>query len=161
MQLRQGQLDAAETTLRDVLSGLGDRPELPLSGMTMGPVINLAAIHERRGERDELEILLRRLKAMRDVVLENNPRSATGSYLAAQVASLEGDRERMLDDLRAAIRNGFREDWRIVVDPAFERWRDDRLFQALVSELRRQNAGLRAELMQSDDGRALAAAPPG
>ncbi len=161
MQLRQGQLDAAETTLRDVLSGLGDRPELPLSGITMGPVINLAVIHERRGERDELEILLRRLKAMRDVVLENNPRSATGSYLAAQVASLEGDRERMLDDLRAAIRNGFREDWRIVVDPAFERWRDDRLFQALVSELRRQNAGLRAELMQSDDGRALAAAPPG
>ena len=92
-------------------------------------------------------------------MLENNPRSEEGSYLSAQIASLEGDRERTLDGLRAAIRNGYREDWRIVVDPAFAKWRDDRLFQALVSELRRQNAGLRAELMQSEDGRALMADP--
>jgi tetratricopeptide (TPR) repeat protein len=161
MQLLEGRLDAAEATLREALSGTGDRSELPLGAMTMGSATNLAVIHGRRGERDELQILLQRLKAMRDVMLDNNPRSAAGNYLAAQIASLEGDRERMLDDLRAAIRNGFREDWRIVVDPAFARWRDDRLFQALMSELRRQNAGLRAELMQSEDGRALAAAPPG
>ncbi|HSQ69282.1 MAG TPA: tetratricopeptide repeat protein [Steroidobacteraceae bacterium] len=159
VQLRDGQLDAAEDTLKDALRRMGDAPELPLSAMTLGPAVNLAVIHEQRGNRGELEMLLQRLRALRDVVLDNNPRSEEGSYLAARIASLEGDRERTLDGLRAAIRNGFREDWRIVVEPAFARWRDDRLFQALVSELRRQNAGLRAELMQSEDGRALAAAP--
>jgi hypothetical protein len=138
---------------------MGDAPELPLSAMTLGPAVNLAVIHERRGNRGELEIQLQRLRALRDVVLDNNPKSEEGGYLAAQIASLEGDREQTLDGLRASIRNGFREDWRIVAEPAFSRWRDDRLFQALVSELRRQNAGLRAELMQSEDGRALAAAP--
>jgi TolB-like protein/cytochrome c-type biogenesis protein CcmH/NrfG len=159
LQLRAGQLEAAEATLEDALRRMGDAPDLPLSGTTVGSTVNLAVILERRGDRGELEILLQRLRARRDVVLENNPRSEEGNYLSAQIASLEGDRERTLDGLRAAIRNGYREDWRIVVDPAFAKWRDDRLFQALVSELRRQNAGLRAELMQSEDGRALMADP--
>jgi TolB-like protein/lipopolysaccharide biosynthesis regulator YciM len=157
VQLRAGQLEAAEATLRDVLLRLEDAPDAPLTDSTRNPVKNLAVIFERNGNREELELLLQRLRTAREVMLDNNPQSQPGAYVSAQIASLEDDREGMLDSLRTAIREGFREDWRLVADPAFGRWQDDRLFQALVSELRRQNAGLREELLQNGKGRALVA----
>ncbi len=157
VQLRAGQLDEAEATLRDALVRLEDAPDSPLTESRRSPAVNLAVILDRRGNREELEPLLSRLRAMSQVMLDNNSRGSTGNYLRAQIASIEGDRERTLDELRNAIRNGFREDWRLVADPAFGKWQNDRLFQALVSELRRQNAVLREELLQSDGGRAFMA----
>ena len=157
LQIEAGDLAAAETTVRRRLELLSDDPARPLTRATVGPALDLALIHQRRGERAEVERWLGRLDTLRDAMVATAPDDRTGHLLSARIASIRGDREAMLDALRAAVQRGLRGDWVLRTDPVFAPWRDDRLFQAFLAELRRQGAALRAELSQSKDGAALMA----
>jgi hypothetical protein len=136
---------------------LRDDPDRSLVRGAVGPATDLALIHQLRGEPAEAERWLGRLEDFRDASLASAPGSKAGHLLAARIASIRGDREAMLDALRAAVERGFRTDWILVKDPVFARWRSERLFLAFVDELRRQNLALRAELSQTREGADLAA----
>lgn len=90
-------------------------------------------------------------------MIASAPGEKSGHLLRARIASIRGDREAMLDALRAAVQRGLRGDWILRTDPHFAQWRNDRLFQAFLAELRRQSAALRAELSGSKEGAALMA----
>lgn len=156
-QLRAGNLDTAEAALREVLDRAGDGPYVPLHAMLTRTATNLAAILQRHGKQPEFDRLLGRLVALRDQAYADRPDSAYAHYLAAQIASLQGDREAMLDALRQAAKHGFRDYWGLLVDASFEQWYEDRLFKALISEMERQARAMRAELISTPGGAALVA----
>jgi TolB-like protein len=157
LRIEADDLDAAETTARHLLDLLSDDPGRPLTRAMAGPALDLAVIHQRRGEQAESERWLGRLATFRDAMVATAPDDKAGYLLSARIASIQGDREAMLDALRAAVQRGLRGDWLLRTDPVFARWRNDRLFQAFLAELRRQSAALRAELSQSKESAALMA----
>jgi tetratricopeptide (TPR) repeat protein len=157
LQIEAEDLGAAEATARRLLDVLNDSPNSPVTRAVMSPALYLALIHQRRGEQAESERWLGRLDAFRDALIDSAPDDKTGHLLSARIASIRGNREAMLDALRAAAQRGLRGDWLLRTDPTFAQWRDDRLFQAFLAELRRQGAALRAELSQSKEGTALMA----
>lgn len=157
LQIEAGDLGAAEATVRRRLGLLHDDPGQPLTRAATTSALDLAIIKQRRGERAEAATWLARLDAASAAMIAEAPDERSGHLLKARIASIRGEREAMLDALRAAVQRGLRGDWLLRTDPHFAQWRNDRLFQAFLAEQQRQSAALRAELSQSSEGVALMA----
>jgi hypothetical protein len=158
MQLRTGQLEAAQASFNRVFELRGDQPKAPLWPASAGPALGLAVVYRQRGDAERLASWLARLGALRDAMRTDTPNASDASLLAARIASLRGDRTLMLDELRTAVRQGYRHHWSLQSDTAFMHWRDDQQFKELVARLKKQNIALRAELVATKAGQALVAA---
>ncbi|MGL6224268.1 MAG: tetratricopeptide repeat protein [Steroidobacteraceae bacterium] len=157
LQIEAEDLVAAEATARRLLDVLNDSLNSPVTLAVMSPALDLALIHQRRGELAESERWLGRLDSFRDALIDSAPHDKTGHLLSARIASIRGDREAMLDALRTAVQRGLRGSWLLRTDPAFAQWRQDRLFQGFLAEMERQSAALREEFVRSPGGAALMA----
>jgi TolB-like protein/Tfp pilus assembly protein PilF len=157
LQIEAGDLGAAEATVRRRLDLLHDDPGRSLTRAATISALDLAIIKQRRGEPAEAASWLDRLDAASAAMITSAPDEKSGYMLKARIASIRGDREGMLDALRAAVQRGQRGGWVLRTDPAFAPWRNDRLFQGLLAELQRQSAALREEFVRSPGSATLMA----
>jgi tetratricopeptide (TPR) repeat protein len=124
------------------------------SGDSFNPValLGLALVHRQRGEDAAARTLLEPWRA-RLLSEEQQPGSShwSGPFFLAATSPLVGRRQETLPWLRRALARGLVRSHLVYANPAFDEWRSDPEFQALMEDLE-----IRLRMMRSRVGTLLA-----
>jgi TolB-like protein/class 3 adenylate cyclase/Tfp pilus assembly protein PilF len=105
----------------------------------------MAYVFKQLGQSDEAE------KLLNDQI--ERLQGGSNYHLLAQIYALQGDREKALNNLAQYAKHGFRygnHDF-ILIDPLFERLRDDPEFVAIVKQAQGEKATLRAQVREMEE----------
>jgi TolB-like protein/Flp pilus assembly protein TadD len=145
--IRGGDLEAARHELERALELYAYDPANP-SNIAMRAVIPLAALLDQTGDISARDELLSQADRVASRIQSDNPGHNTTYLLKAAIRAIQGQSVESLENLRAAIHQGFRIHWFLKADAAYYRYRNDPLFNTLVEEMKRSAAIERAKLEQ-------------
>ena len=140
--LGKGDWEAARASFKRALSAMNYRSDDPPTGNVLESLIGLALAEKRLGIdtwAEHAEIARRYTEeVLTQTVNFGSWPSRNGNYLLAQIAAIEGDRERVVERMRAAqdgndVRAQF-----FAVDPAFAEFRDEPRLVEIAEEMRKR-----------------------
>ena len=115
-------------------------------------------VYDQMGEKEKASVVfneqIKKLKSLNDQRIDANEfqPGSTALYLA-RIYAFQGKRKEAIKYLAEYARSGFPFGWHdfILIDPYFEKLRDDPEFKAIVQQVQDEKAALRAQVREMEE----------
>jgi tetratricopeptide (TPR) repeat protein/tRNA A-37 threonylcarbamoyl transferase component Bud32 len=109
----------------------------------------LARLRLERGDSASADELLSQASEITERLLAEAPQNGPGLYRRAAIAAMRGDKEKAIESLEAAIRNGWIDFRSTRLDPRFDGISREPRFEELLASVERQLAIYRSEMPEA------------